>query len=801
MTLLGCQAEQSASVSAGGSTTFKPEHDTRPEVFPLFPGDILEDTESNWIFLSYSDRENHVPTSCQISDRQYVNVSYPCTCAFGSCYVKVTPFEDYSGPVSFKYSVTANNLTSLGALVSFNVIPVAEIPVANARTISIIENTSYVSNGTLSAPNLSGSDPDGDPITCIKVTDPSSGVVVVNADCSFSYTPVANFEGTVEFTFKVNDGSNDSLPATVTINVLHLNVDPVADNITVTTFQNVARNFIFTYTDADPSDPWEVIIVSGPSNGTLTGSGFTRTYTPNNNFLGNDLITYRIYDGTSNSNLATVSITVSQTTIYLRTSGNDATAVVNDPLLPFLTAKAAADSASSLQPSLLKPVIIDVGAGSFGDMDFSYNFGSYITWRGAGAGVSIIGNITVNGLNGADGVASGDPAAGDWDGEPGTNAFNLTIDSDFTLTFGNISANGGNGGLHAPDTVTAESVPGNPGLGGSVTLRGYFGTISTVGGNGHGGGAGGPVTLRTGSTSLGINASGGFDLCTTISFCGTSQNSGGGGLVVIQAGSVVTGNVITKGGENNGNVLTDDEYTAGPGGRVFVIGTVNGNVEANGGDTYDSEVGMGGRVEVYQTGVVSGDVSVLTGVYSNAGSPNFAGYVLNVGSVQDIYAHSFSATGGGGGTVEVMGTARDVFVQSYNSSCTLAAAGDVYVYIPATVRNVDASGGNKDCDTAGFINIFGTVTGTASVDGGNSVTAELPGKAGNIRLNNGASVNILSARGGDASPGTMNNGGNGGVVDIYPVSSYNLLNIDVSGGAGDTINGNVAGADGTITEF
>ena len=47
-----------------------------------------------------------------------------------------------------------------------------------------------------------------------------------------------------------------------------------------------------------------------PSNGTLTGSGPNRTYTPRSGFTGSDSFTFVANDGVADSNVATVSITV-----------------------------------------------------------------------------------------------------------------------------------------------------------------------------------------------------------------------------------------------------------------------------------------------------------------------------------------------------------------------------------------------------------------------------------------------------------------------------------------------------------
>ncbi len=62
-------------------------------------------------------------------------------------------------------------------------------------------------------------DPNGDTLTAIKVSDPSNGTLTLNSNGSFTYTPNAGFSGTDTFTYKANDGQADSNVATVTITV------------------------------------------------------------------------------------------------------------------------------------------------------------------------------------------------------------------------------------------------------------------------------------------------------------------------------------------------------------------------------------------------------------------------------------------------------------------------------------------------------------------------------------------------------------------------------------------------------
>lgn len=63
------------------------------------------------------------------------------------------------------------------------------------------------------------SDPNLQAITASLVTNPTNGVVVLNANGSFTYTPNSGFSGSDSFTYRANDGTLNSANATVNINV------------------------------------------------------------------------------------------------------------------------------------------------------------------------------------------------------------------------------------------------------------------------------------------------------------------------------------------------------------------------------------------------------------------------------------------------------------------------------------------------------------------------------------------------------------------------------------------------------
>ncbi|MES2791362.1 MAG: Ig-like domain-containing protein [Planctomycetota bacterium] len=74
-------------------------------------------------------------------------------------------------------------------------------------------------------------DPDSSSFTFHVVTPPSSGVVEITnpATGAYTYTPDQDFNGTVNFSYQVNDGVNNSNIATITIVVAPVNDTPQLD--------------------------------------------------------------------------------------------------------------------------------------------------------------------------------------------------------------------------------------------------------------------------------------------------------------------------------------------------------------------------------------------------------------------------------------------------------------------------------------------------------------------------------------------------------------------------------------------
>jgi VCBS repeat-containing protein len=133
-----------------------------------------------------------------------------------------TPETDFQGADSFTYAASYGKICCDNASVTIRVDPVNDMPWAADHAYETKEDTELV----VPAPGIlaNASDPDGDALTTALAQAPAHGRVVLNADGSFTYTPLPDFQGADSFTYMASDGKGGSDNASVTITV-----DPMDD--------------------------------------------------------------------------------------------------------------------------------------------------------------------------------------------------------------------------------------------------------------------------------------------------------------------------------------------------------------------------------------------------------------------------------------------------------------------------------------------------------------------------------------------------------------------------------------------
>lgn len=212
-----------------------------------------------------------------------------------------SPNKNFSGPDSFTFKVNDGTADSALTTVAITVAPENDPPVANNIDISVMED--------MPVPvTLVGIDPDGDSLAYSIVTKPSNGILS-GTEPNMSYTPNTNFNGLDSFTFRVGDGTLNSIPGTVSLLVNPADDPPIAHGENVTVPEDKVSHILLTGSDPD-GDPLTYSVLRTPNHGKLSGTAPNLIYTPDPNFSWLDSFTFRVNDGKSDSVPATVMISV-----------------------------------------------------------------------------------------------------------------------------------------------------------------------------------------------------------------------------------------------------------------------------------------------------------------------------------------------------------------------------------------------------------------------------------------------------------------------------------------------------------
>ena len=215
------------------------------------------------------------------------------------------PGPNFNGSDSFTFRASDPAGEYVDGPATVTVIPVNDPPTSTTASIITIEN--MTSAGV--TPTVKDID-SGETFTFTILTQPSSGAAYIQSNQLY-YQPALNFTGSDSFTYRAFDSGNAHVDGTATVIVSEdgENTDPVADNQSVIAQEDIAEPIILTGSDLD-GDDLSYSIVSAPSNGALTGTPPNVTYLSALNFDDTDSFTFKINDGTSDSNIATVTITV-----------------------------------------------------------------------------------------------------------------------------------------------------------------------------------------------------------------------------------------------------------------------------------------------------------------------------------------------------------------------------------------------------------------------------------------------------------------------------------------------------------
>jgi hypothetical protein len=218
-----------------------------------------------------------------------------------------TPGDNFSGADSFTYLARdADGAASNTATVTLTIEAVNDAPLANNDSVQTDEDQAVEINVLANDSDIDGQ---VDETSVQIVTAPSNGSAQVSADGLITYTPASNFSGTDQLAYQISDNQGAESTATVTIQINEVNDQPSADDLTITTDEDVSVSIILGGSDVD-DDPLDFTLITSPANGTLTGTAPNLTYQPDANFSGADSFTFMVNDEQLDSVPATVTINV-----------------------------------------------------------------------------------------------------------------------------------------------------------------------------------------------------------------------------------------------------------------------------------------------------------------------------------------------------------------------------------------------------------------------------------------------------------------------------------------------------------
>ena len=236
--------------------------------------------------------------------------------------VRYTPNAGFNGTDSFTYTVTSGGVTETATVnvTIANIAPVAhddftwtaeDTTLTRSAATGLLANDSDDDNDALAITQFST----GTQIYAAGQTATLAGMgdLTINADGSYTFVPVADWNGAVQpILYQVSDGNGGFSVAT-----LLLTVNPIADavNDSVSTHADVPVVIDALDNDSFSNSDQTISGVTAAAHGTVTIENNTLVYRPNAGYVGSDTFDYTV---TSGGKTETATVTVDVTNVAPR---------------------------------------------------------------------------------------------------------------------------------------------------------------------------------------------------------------------------------------------------------------------------------------------------------------------------------------------------------------------------------------------------------------------------------------------------------------------------------------------------
>lgn len=317
--------------------------------------------------------------------------------------IRYSPPPGFVGRDTFTYTVTSGGITETSTVT---------VIVTNAAPVTTDMNLSMDEDGAQISGRLTVSDPDFDVVrvTSFQVDGingvfainrfgtgtaliPGVGTFTLSYDRSYTFTPIADWNGNVpQITYVVTDDNGDTQVSGKVNIFVNPVVDIADDNISLQAGTSSSDN-LFTNDTFENSDKAITEVTQGTHGTVVIGSNGIVTYTPQPDYVGTDSYTYTVTSG-GRTEIATVNVTVTNTVPVAapdtQTNVEDTTLVGN--VLSNDTDSNATDTLSVTSftlpgetvPHLAGETVTITGIGALTlNADGSYKFVPVADWNGA----------------------------------------------------------------------------------------------------------------------------------------------------------------------------------------------------------------------------------------------------------------------------------------------------------------------------------------------------------------------------------------------------------------------------------
>lgn len=299
------QVADSSLSSASATITLNITHVAYPPTLAAIAPVTINENGSATFTLVGADLDNNPLTYALVGTAAFGTVQ------FNGAVVTYTPNVNAYGTETLTFTTNDGFNTSAPLSVVINVTHVNQAPVIAAiapRTVT--RNTTDTYTPTLI-------DVDGNPITLRVGTAAQHGTVTVSSNV-VTYVPTAGYTGADSYTLIASASSLDSVPLTVSVNVVAL----APENVTSLVYRG-----LYEYTDipAAQSGDWTGVApanISTPVHGAVVFDGTRLLYTHNGDAATGDSYTYTLTNSADTIRTIAVAITIGDRVISVTSTAD-----------------------------------------------------------------------------------------------------------------------------------------------------------------------------------------------------------------------------------------------------------------------------------------------------------------------------------------------------------------------------------------------------------------------------------------------------------------------------------------------